>query len=93
MSNVFKNQGYFNLLLDTDIDLSSATVTRILYKNPRGASGYFTATVTATTKLSYQFTNADFAYSGEWQFQAYVEIGGLKAYGDIVYQTISNPLG
>jgi hypothetical protein len=85
---IFKDQGYSTITLETGLDLTSATVTRILYKNPIGGTGYFTATVSNTTALTYQATNSDWNYSGEWQFQAYVEIGGLKAYGDIVYQTI-----
>ncbi len=86
--SIFIDQGYATITLDTGIDISAASVKRILYKDPRGTTGYFEATVVSTTKLQYQATNTSFAYSGEWRFQAYVELGGLKAYGDIVYETI-----
>jgi hypothetical protein len=86
--SIFTDQGYSTITLETGVDCTSATVKRILWKNPNGTTGYFTATVTNTTALTYQATDTDWTVSGEWQFQAYVEIGGLNAYGDIVYQTI-----
>jgi hypothetical protein len=92
MSAVFTTQGYLVIVLDTGIDLSLAATTKILYKKPTGVRGEFTATVFETTKLRYQFTNADLDVSGEWQFQAYVTIGGLNAYGEIVRQSIKKPL-
>jgi hypothetical protein len=91
MSKVFKNQGYYTITLDTGLDLTSATVTRILYKKPNGVKGYFTATKSGTS-LTYQCSNADLDVSGNWQFQAYVEIGGLKGFGDFIWQNVYNPL-
>jgi hypothetical protein len=90
--SVFKNQGYFVLTLNTGINISTATVTRINYKKPNGVTGYFEATISETTKLIYQLTNDDLDIAGLWQLQAYVEIGGLKAYGEIVYQEIKKPI-
>jgi hypothetical protein len=92
MNSIFTTQGFLVIVLDTGIDLSLASVTKIIYKKPSGRKGEFTATVFETTKLRYQFTNADLDVSGEWQFQAYVIIGGLNAYGEIVRQSIKKPL-
>lgn len=92
MSKIFKNQGFFILTLDTGIDLTSATVTEIKYRKSNGERGEFTASVVDTTKLTYQFSNDDLDVAGLWQFQAYVEIGGLHAFGEIVTQDIKKPL-
>ncbi len=86
--SIFTEQGYSTITLETGVDCTSATVKRILWKNPVGTTGYFTATLSGTTALTYQATDADWNVSGEWKFQAYVEIGGLNAYGEIVYETI-----
>ena len=90
--SIFKTQGYATITLETGVNISSATTKKILYKNPEGATGFFTASLSGTTALTYQLTDTDLTVSGEWQFQAYVEIGGLNAFGNIVYQTISTPL-
>lgn len=92
MSAIFTTQGYLVIVLDTGIDLSTASVTKILYRKPSGVKGEFTATVFETTKLRYQFTNTDLDLPGQWSFQAYVVIGGLNAYGEIVRQSISKTL-
>lgn len=92
MSSIFKNQGYFVLILDTGISLAAATVTKIKYRKPSGTTGAFTATVTETTKLQYQFANDDLDEVGKWEFQAYVEFTGLQAYGEIVEQEIRTPI-
>jgi hypothetical protein len=90
--SIFQNQGYFTITLETGVDLTSATVTQIKYVKPDGTKGDFEATVTDTTKLTYQFTNEDLDKSGNWKFQAYVIIGGLNAYGAIVNQRIEQTL-
>ncbi len=90
--SVFKTQGYYIITLDTGITLSGATVTQIKYVKPNGSKGVFEATVTDSTKLTYQFTNEDLDKSGLWKFQAYVVIGGLNAFGEIVNQRIEQPL-
>lgn len=89
---IFKNQGYTSITVDTGVNLTSATTTRINYTKPNGQTGHFTATVTDTTKLTYQFANNDLDSIGVWKFQAYVVIGGLNAYGEIVTQKIEKPL-
>ena len=92
MNSIFTTQGFLVIVLDTGIDLTLASVTKIIYKKPSGRKGEFTATVFETTKLRYQFTNTDLDIAGYWTFQAYVVIGGLNAYGEIVGQRITKTL-
>ena len=81
----------FTLTLDTGITVTSASTARILYKGPRGVSGYWDA-ATTTTKLTYVVNTTDIAEQGKWEFQAYVIIGGVESYGDIAKQQFLNPL-
>jgi hypothetical protein len=92
MSAIFTTQGFLVIVLDTGIDLSTASNLKILYKKPSGVKGEFTATVFETTKLRYQFDNDNLDIPGQWSFQAFVTIGGLNAYGEIVRQKIDRTL-
>ena len=92
MSAIFINQGFLQITLDTGVDLTLASTTRILYKKPSGEKGYFTATVVDTTKLRYQFTNDDLNLPGQWSFQAYVVLAGLNGFGEIVREKIDRNL-
>jgi len=81
--SVYVNQGYLLLILETGIDISAASVLKIKYKKPDGSSGNYPGTLHGTTQIQYQFANIDLNISGSWQFQAWVTIGGLDAYGDV----------
>lgn len=87
----FIKSGIVTLTLDTEIDISLATVKKILYKKPSGTIGEWTATA-AGTALTYPLTNIDIDIPGVWQFQTYVEIGGKKGYGAIVEQVFMQTL-
>jgi hypothetical protein len=73
------------------MDTTSADVTLILYVKPDRTQGTWTAIPVSNT-LVYYFSNGDIDQSGNWQFQAYLEIGGRKTYGDIVTKTFVDPL-
>ena len=90
--SVFKTQGYLTLILDTGIDITSATTTNIKYKDPTGATGTFTGTLSGTTKILYQLTNSSIITPGTWEFQTYVVIGGLDAFGEVTMITFDNIL-
>jgi hypothetical protein len=76
----YVGDSYSSFSLDTGISLTGASVTKILYKKPSGLKGSWNATATGTV-LSYQLQNGDIDEAGLWSIQAYVEIGGKKAYG------------
>lgn len=90
--SIFVNQGLLLLTLETGTDISGASVLRILYKDPKGNTGYLPGTLSGTTKIQYQMTNTNLSVKGFWKFQAYVEIGGLKAWGEEVQQEVKSTL-
>lgn len=87
----FITSGIITLRLDTEIDISTATVKKILYKKPSGVTGGWDAIADGNT-LTYDLTNTDIDITGVWQFQTYVEIGGEKGFGEIVEQVFMKPL-
>jgi hypothetical protein len=90
--SLFKGQSLLTLTVDTGYkDVASATVTKILYEKPNRKKGEFEAIVDGT-KLSYDVQNGDIDVAGMWKFQAYIEVGGLKGYGDIVIYNFEYPL-
>jgi len=62
------------LVLDTNIDLTGATLTTISYEKPDGTTGSWAASVN-DTNLTYKFGASDIDIAGTWMFQAVVTIG------------------
>jgi hypothetical protein len=83
--SVYKTQSLLTINLATGMDLSGASVTRILYKKPNGTKGYWTATV-SSQNLQYVVSNGDIDQEGTWQFQSYIEVGGKKGFGLVAKQ-------
>ena len=93
MPQLFKGQSLLQIKLDTGIDVSTATVKKILWQDPNGDRGFWTvSSVEALTILVYNVTSSDVTVEGRWRLQAYVEIGGLEGYGEIVEQTFYDNL-
>ena len=92
MSQVFNGQSMLQLKLDTGISLVGAISMKILWRDPDGLEGEWTVVSTDGTKLVYNVLETDITVPGKWSMQAYVELGGLKGYGDIVTQTFSSIL-
>ncbi len=82
--SVFKTQTLLDLILDTNIDITSATVTRIYYEKPDGSVGFWAGTVEDTTKIKYAIQTDNIDTAGTWRFQTQVVIGGRTGWGDIV---------
>lgn len=81
--SVFLRQNLLQVSLDTKQDLSTATVTRILYQKPNGEKGYWNGNVNGT-KIEYNFTATDITHDGPWKLQAFITVGGKDGYGEIV---------
>lgn len=90
--DIYTAQGYLTLTLDTGIDLSTATETKIVSKSPSGSVIEFNASVVESTKLRYNFTDSDITEFGNWQFQAKITIDGRTGLGQIVKQLFKNKL-
>lgn len=82
MNQVFNGQSLLELQLDTKYALSTATNPKVLYKKPDGTEGSWIGTIVGTI-IKYQLGNNDIDMAGIWQFQAYFEISGRKAFGTI----------
>lgn len=91
MSDKFTGQSLLQLRYDTGLDLTSATVKKILYVKPDGTQGSWVAT-TNSTSLVYDLLATDIDQSGNWKLQTYVEIGGKKGYGDIIIENFKSNL-
>lgn len=90
---IFTNQSYLEIEIDTKIDLSAATVTKILYQKPDRTTGSWDASVRNSKYLYYTFTiNDTLNQEGDWLIEPYIEVNGKKAPGDIVKITVSKPL-
>lgn len=90
--SLFKTQSLFSIIAQTDYsDLASASVTRILYKKPNETTGYWAATVSGND-LVYNVSSGDIDQKGVWEFQAYIEVGGLKGFGGIGSKNFDQPL-
>lgn len=91
---IFNTQGYLSIKLDTAVDLTAINATNlaIKYKKPSGATGAWSASITETTKLVYNFTNADLDETGLWSAQAYFTVSGKNAYCDIATFEVTQKL-
>lgn len=93
MSKVFKGDLGTKLVVDTDVDISLATVLKIYYIKPDGTKGSWTGTLEGTDSISYTTTSvSDLGQVGLWILQAYVEMSGGKWYGEAVALNIYDVL-
>jgi hypothetical protein len=92
MNQIFNGQSLLQFKLNTGISLAGATTMRILWKDPNGLEGYWEVVSTDGMKLVYNPLVTDITVPGKWQMQAYVEIGGLTGYGNIVTQLFTTAL-
>lgn len=61
--------------LDTEIDLTSATLLKIKALKPDGTEVEWTATLSGTTVVRYRTVADDLDQEGTWRLQALVTIG------------------
>jgi hypothetical protein len=90
---LFKTQSLLIITLDTGIDITTASVRKILFQRPDGTKSFWNATLSGTTKVSYSLILADaIPTAGKWKFQAFVTLNGLDGFGDIVDYEFKNNL-
>lgn len=92
MALPFKKQTNRQIILETGIDLTSATVIKILFIKPNLTKGTWGASLSGTTKMVFNATSGEVDMAGWWQFQSYAVIGGLTNYGEVVRQYFESPL-
>lgn len=84
MGRVHKEQSNIVLTLDTYIDQSTATDTRIYYIKPGGTKSYWDATVVSTTKLRFSsFTTSTLDEAGVWKIWTYSVLPNGVSKGEV----------
>lgn len=86
--NIYKNQGFLNIILNTNQDLSSANSVGIRYRSPGGVVGQWAGSVTDTTKVSVSLTDSSLNEVGKWTMQSYAIFSGRTAYGNEFTQNV-----
>lgn len=88
----YQNEIGTAIILQTGVDISTATVHKIFLKKPDGTSEEKTATIENTTDLQYITITGDLAECGEYMAQGYVELpSGWKGYTETAEFTILSP--
>lgn len=79
------------ILLDTGVDISTATKAAIKVKMPNGATAEWVGTVAETTKVSYTIQAGNLSIKGKHLLQAYVEMPGWIGRGETVNLEVYDP--
>ena len=79
--------------LDTGEDISSATVQRIKYRKPSGATGYWVGVIgTDTTSVEYTTIDGDLDEIGTWTTQVYIEMPTWKGHSTMITFKVVDPI-
>ncbi len=78
------------LRVDAGADISDASVYRILFWKPAGASGHFVGTLSGTQLIEHQITETTILdEKGTWKFASFIAVtGGLEYTGETFEQQI-----
>lgn len=80
------------IILDTGINLSTATSLKIKYKNPAGTSGEWTGVLFETTKIKYEVSTNVLTLAGSWTLWSFVTMSdGRTASGTPVELVVYEP--
>jgi hypothetical protein len=91
--SVYVNANGYDIVLHVGQDISAATVMRIYYKKPSGATGYWTATARQFCEIGYVVQTGNLNEAGTWELQSYVTTPAWgPLYGDIVELEVATPL-
>ena len=84
MAKIYKNQSRIRIILDSTVDISTATTRTIKYMRPDKTTGSVTGTLTGTTSVYYDITKStppanEFLYlSGEWRFWVFITFSDAR---------------
>lgn len=81
MNTAFIGDTGTEITLDCGVDISSATVMKILAKPPRGAVKQWSAQLEGSRTIKYVLQPNDLHVPGVWVLQAYVEMPGWQGRG------------
>ena len=90
MSTVYVNDQGTEIALDCLQNISTATVLKIIAKDPLGRKRKWSATLQGTTHVRYTLQNGDLDIPGIWYVQSYVEMPGWIGRGEWVQITVKD---
>lgn len=91
MGKVYVGDVGTDIILDTGVALAGYTTLQIKYKKPSGNKGYWTATITDSTKAKYTVQAGDLDESGTWTFQVYAVLTDWTGHGEEATAVIYDP--
>ena len=91
---IYDNQTLLTIVVHSILNITTATVKKILYRKPDRTRGeWIPQRFVGTDQMEYDIQGADMPLEhGTWQAQAYVEVGGLKGYGEVFEFVVSKSL-
>lgn len=81
------------IIVDTCVDISTATVTNLLIRKPDGTSHTWVGVIYNTQYIKYVVVADDFDQTGEYRLQAYVEMPSWQGRGDTARFQVSEQFG
>ena len=82
MSVIYVNDIGTELVLDCGVNISTATLMKVLARNPSGGKKTWVASLNTTTSIKYVLQAGDMAVPGKWKVQSYVEMPGWSGRGE-----------
>lgn len=93
MATLRKNEIGVPIEVDTTLDLSAATLTKLVVQKPRGAPVDWTGGTVSDTRITYVTQAGDLDQKGEYKIAAYVEFtGGVQRVGAAARFTVEERL-
>ena len=93
MSNVFVGDVGTEIVLDCGVDISSATLRKIIVRKPMSSTRTeWNAIAEGSTSIKYVTTEGDIDSAGIMTLQAYVEMPNWKGYGNKVNVNVLSPI-
>ena len=79
--------------IDVQSNISNATLLRIAYSKPDGATGQWIAFLDSNTSVGYLLQAGDIDQPGIWKLQPYIESPTWKGHGESVEFTVLKNIG
>lgn len=93
MTKVYTGDVGTEIVLDCGVDVSTATVRKILVKKPGGAAAEWPAVADGTNRIKYVTVAGDLDTTGTWYLQAYVEMPGWQGRGGTASLVVAAAFG
>lgn len=93
MTSIFVGDVGTEFILDCGVDISTATVRKIIVRKPvTGEKVEWTASAEGTNSIKYTTIEGDISSPGIMTLQAYIEMPNWKGYGTKVNVQVSAPI-